>query len=139
MKDRFFVDTNLWVYLYSRNSFIDKNKKVVSIIDNHFEDIVISTQVLGEIFNVLFKKGLKKKEEAREIILDLSENFAVSGIFEQTVIRSTDLSIRYGYSYWDSLIVASAIESGCTILFTEDMQHGQTIENTLRIQNPFLT
>ena len=88
MRDRFFVDTNIWIYLYSSSLTKDKNKKVAPIIDNHFEDIVISTQVLGEIFNVLIKKGQKKKEEAKEIILDLSENFAVIGTSEQTVIKA---------------------------------------------------
>jgi predicted nucleic acid-binding protein len=133
MRDKFFVDTNLWIYLHSTDSILEKNKKVVSLIDDHFEDIIISTQVLGEIFSVLIKKGFKKKEQAKEIILNLSEHFEVIGISEQTVRKAVDLSLQYNFSHWDSLIVSSALESGCTILYTEDMQHGQVIENTLTI------
>jgi len=133
MRDKCFVDTNLWIYLHSTDSILEKNKKVVSLIDDHFEDIIISTQVLGEIFSVLIKKGFKKKEQAKEIILNLSEHFEVIGISEQTVRKAVDLSLQYNFSHWDSLIVSSALESGCTILYTEDMQHGQVIENTLTI------
>jgi predicted nucleic acid-binding protein len=48
-----------------------------------------------------------------------------------------DLSIRYGYSYWDSLILATAVDNGCSILYTGDMQDGQVIDDKLRIVNPF--
>jgi len=44
---------------------------------------------------------------------------------------------RYQFSYWDSLIIASALENGCIILFTEDLQHNQMIEETLWVKNPF--
>jgi len=50
---------------------------------------------------------------------------------------SNDLRLKYKFSYWDSLIIASALESGCGILYTEDMQDGQVIEDRLRIVNPF--
>jgi predicted nucleic acid-binding protein len=48
-----------------------------------------------------------------------------------------DISIRNGYSYWDSLILAVALENNCSILYTEDMQDGQMIDDKLRILNPF--
>jgi len=109
------------------------------LIDVYYDDIIISTQVLGEVFNVLIKKGLKEKVQAKDIILNLSEHFEVVGVLVKTVMKAIDISIRYRFSYWDSLIVASALESDCSILFTEDMQHGQVIENTLTIKNPFIS
>ena len=51
-------------------------------------------------------------------------------------LRTLDIQGRYGFSFWDSMIVASALEAGCTRLLTEDLQHGQVIEG-LRIENPF--
>jgi len=45
---------------------------------------------------------------------------------------------KYHYSWWDSLILTSALENNCKIVYSEDMQHGQIIENTLKIVNPFL-
>lgn len=47
------------------------------------------------------------------------------------------LGERYGYSYFDSLMLASALEQGCSILYSEDMQHGQILEGGLRIIDPF--
>ncbi|APB35038.1 Putative nucleic-acid-binding protein, contains pilt domain [Gloeomargarita lithophora Alchichica-D10] len=49
-----------------------------------------------------------------------------------------EINIRYGYSYWDSLIIATALQSNCNILYSEDMQHDQLIEGKLRIINPLL-
>lgn len=51
--------------------------------------------------------------------------------------RCLALKKRYGYSYWDSLILASALESECSVVYSEDMQDGQSIEQTLTIKNPF--
>ncbi len=46
--------------------------------------------------------------------------------------------MRYGYSYWDSLIIATALQNDCSILYSEDMQHNQLIEGKLRIINPLI-
>jgi predicted nucleic acid-binding protein len=54
-----------------------------------------------------------------------------------THLRALELSKRYGFSIWDGLIVAAAIEARCSTLLTEDLQHGQMVES-LRIENPFL-
>ena len=50
--------------------------------------------------------------------------------------RALELQERYRFSFWDALIVAAALEAGCTRLLTEDLQHGQVIEG-LRVENPF--
>jgi len=55
-----------------------------------------------------------------------------------TIKKSLVLNVRYGYSYYDCLIIASALEADCKYLFTEDMQNGQIVENTLKIVNPFI-
>jgi len=56
----------------------------------------------------------------------------------ETLVAAFDLRERYRFSWWDSLIVASALETECEQLYTEDMQHGQVIENRLHVINPFL-
>ncbi len=137
MSDKIFVDTNLWVYLYADDSDKEKTETISSLVDKYFENITISTQVLGEFFHVLTRKGLKEKEEARQMGLDISSSFNVVEVLQSTVIRAMDISIRNGYSYWDSLILAVALENNCSILYTEDMQDGQILENRLKITNPF--
>jgi predicted nucleic acid-binding protein len=71
------------------------------------------------------------------MILDLVSNFSVAEILQPSVMKAIDLSILYGYSYWDSLILATAIDNGCSILYTEDMQDGQVVDGKLKIVNPF--
>jgi predicted nucleic acid-binding protein len=56
-----------------------------------------------------------------------------------TVKRCWDMRLKYRYNYWDCLILASALENDCGILYTEDLQHGQIIEKSLEIVNPFLS
>ncbi len=60
-----------------------------------------------------------------------------SAIASEQVIKAIEIRGRYGFSYWDSLI-ATALLSGCSILYSEDMQHDQVIESTLKIINPFI-
>lgn len=58
-------------------------------------------------------------------------------INKSTIERGLDFARQYRYSYWDSLILSSALENDCTILYTEDMQDGKVMENQLRIINPY--
>ena len=55
-----------------------------------------------------------------------------------TIQRACKIAERYSFSFYDSLIVAAALESGCLILFSEDLQHGQVIEKVLTVKNPFI-
>lgn len=134
MKDDVFIDTNLWIYLYSDK---EKGEKIRELVDGHFKNIVISTQVLGEFFHIVTKKGFKDKSEAKEIVVEMMENFMVVPVKQPTVTSAIDLHMRYDYSYWDSLIIATALENGCKTLLSEDLQSGHLIEKKLRIVNPF--
>ncbi|HDN27955.1 MAG TPA: PIN domain-containing protein [Thioploca sp.] len=136
MRDNVFFDSNLWVYLYS-----DTNKCsiVIDLSNKHFDNIVISTQVLGECFNVLTRKKIKTSELAQEIIEDIASASDVAGIDKQSVIKAIKIHTSYKYSYYDSLIIASALENNGAILYTEDMHNQQVIEGSLKIVNPFVS
>ncbi|MCF8370013.1 MAG: PIN domain-containing protein [Bacteroidales bacterium] len=98
----------------------------------------MSTQVLNELVNVLaYKLRVKTKEETREIISDLMETFEVSIITNQMIVKAIEISIKYQYRFFDSLMISCALEKGCKILYSEDMQDNQVIEDTLTIINPF--
>ena len=64
--------------------------------------------------------------------------FPVIKIGKNEVLRAIEVSIKYEFSYWDSLVIASALENGCEILYSEDMQHNQIIEDKLKIKNPYI-
>jgi len=137
MKDKIFVDTNIWVYLYLENQ--NKTMQAERIMKENANEIILSTQVLSELYNVLVvKRKQKNKVEAKEIIESLINDFACSGINTEIISVATDIAIKYQYRFYDSVIIATALENDCNILFSEDMQHNQLIENKLKIINPFI-
>lgn len=136
MKDKVLLDTNIWVYLYAKNP-PDKSVKVRELVNNHFTSIIISTQILGELYNVLTKKKLKPKDEAKQIILEMVTNFTIVEIDVLKVMTALEINSTYGYTYWDSLVLATALQHNCDILYSEDMQANQLIEKKTRIVNPF--
>lgn len=134
--DKIFMDTNLWVYLYTKSPEA-KYKKVKQIVNTHFRNIVVSTQILGELYHVLTRKGFQSNEKAKEIIVETIANFPVSEISTLNVVTALDIHDKYKYSYWDSLLIATALLNHFPYLYSEDMQHNQLIEDKTRIINPF--
>jgi len=136
MTDKVLFDTNIWVYLYAQN-LPDKSVKVRELVNNNFTSIIISTQILGEFYNVLTKKKLKSQDETKQIIQEMVTNFTIVEIDVLKVMAALEVNSKYGYTYWDSLVVATALQHNCDILYSEDMQANQLIENKTRIVNPF--
>lgn len=124
------------VYLYSQDE-PDKQSIAKDLFKNN--QSIISTQVLGEFSNVLRRKF---QQEYTDIAVAVSQVTAivnqVATITYDNIISALNLADKYHYSFYDSLIIAVALAENCTILYSEDLQHGQTIESTLTIQNPFL-
>jgi len=135
MNGNVFLDTNIWIYLYSEDT---KSLIAEKLINRYFENIIVSTQVLGECFTVLTRKTLKTDEESEEIIRDTASAYTVAGIDKSSVFKAVEIHVHYRYSYYDSLIIASALENNCSVLYTEDMSHNQLIENKVTIVNPFV-
>jgi predicted nucleic acid-binding protein len=137
MSDKVFLDTNLWIYLYSKDP-IEKYEKVNALFLPQLQSLVVSTQILGELYNVLIKRKFRTQTQAQEIISQLVAGFDIFEVASVQVLEAIGTNIRYGYSYWDSLIIATALQSNCNILYSEDMQHDQVIESKLRILNPLI-
>jgi len=112
--------------------------KIRQIVADHMTAILISTQILGELYHVLTHKNFVPVSEAKDIILELIASFPVLEIDVLKVIQALEINSKYGYSYWDSLIVATAFLSNCGILYSEDMHNDQLIEGKTRIQNPYM-
>jgi predicted nucleic acid-binding protein len=138
MSDKILLDTNLWVYLYATNS-PDKQAKVRQIVTEEFANIVLSTQVLGELYHVLTRKKITTIQAAKEIVAELVTTFPVASIDTNKVLQAMDIHQRYGFSYWDSLVLATAFAEECRVVFSEDMHHGQMLEQTIQLLNPFIT
>jgi len=134
MQDKVFIDTNIIIYFYSEDEK-DKQKIANELFDNNYS--IISTQVINEISNVLFKKFKLSSEDVENVIHEIENNLNVIEFSLKTQIKAIRLKGKYGFQFYDALIIATALEHGCSILFSEDMQHNQIVENSLKIINPF--
>jgi predicted nucleic acid-binding protein len=93
--------------------------------------------VLSETANVALKKLALPLSETAKLLAMLEATCRVEIVTPATMQRALDIAGHYGFSWFDSLIVASALEAGCDTLYTEDLQHGQVIEGKLTVTNPF--
>jgi predicted nucleic acid-binding protein len=98
---------------------------------------IISVQALNEFTNVARRKLGQSWSEVNEKLGAIRILCEVTPITLATHERALSIAERYGYRIYDALHLAAALESGCSVLYTEDMQHGQEIEG-LTIRNPFL-
>lgn len=128
-----FVDSNIVLYALGGESF--KRQAAWRIL---FQSPVISVQVLNECSNVLIKKSKVDKSKVRATLQDVLQFVSVESVGLPVVETAWTLMERYRFSYFDSLILASALTAGCQILYSEDLQHGQIIDGRLTIVNPFL-
>jgi len=133
-KTTVFLDTNLLIYAHTTVEILKQQQVQQIIID---ENTVISTQVFKEVANVLYKKFGFSWEDVQKVLENMEQNNEVHSNTFNTVQTACKIAQRYDFSFYDSLIVAAALESSCSILYSEDLHHQQVIEKTLTVINPF--
>ncbi len=136
--DRNFVDTNVFVYAHLDNE-PKKHSKAVFLFENTLigKKVIISAQVVNEFYSVMSKYKYSH-DEIVKFVSEISAKANIQSISFDTSKKAFYIKGRYQYSWWDSLVLASALESGCKVVYSEDMQHEQVIENSLKIINPFM-
>jgi len=134
MSDSIFIDSNIFLYAFSTKD-IRKQKIASSVI---MQQAIISAQVINEVSNNLLKKLGFDNEEVKSFVEDCYARYAVVDFSQSIFIEAALLRERHTFSYYDSLIVSSALSPGSTILYSEDMQHGQKIYDRLTIVDPFI-
>jgi len=140
MSDKYFIDTNVFVYSFDQSQRT-KQERSLQLIQSGLQTGlgIISTQVIQEFLNMATRRFAvpMKPEDSRAylrlVLNPLCQVYPDLSLFES----SLDLQTETGYSFYDSLILSAAILSGCNFLFTEDMQDGQAIHGVL-IKNPYI-
>lgn len=135
---KMFIDTNILIYAFDVSA--GKKHQVASHILNDLWNSglgVLSTQVLQEFYINVVQKIQKPIDQkmAQEIIRDLLKWHVVVNNGD-SILDAIDISEKYGYSFWDSLIIEAALTGGVSVLLSEDLQHGQIISG-VTISNPF--
>lgn len=135
-----FIDTNIFIYLFDET---DERKRNIAeqLIHRALEkrNACISYQVVQEVLNVVTRKlpSPMNAENAQrfleQILTPLWRIMPSQALYR----RGLNVQSRYGFGFYDALMIAAALEAGCTRLQTEDLQHGQQIEGLL-IHNPFI-
>lgn len=131
--ERAFLDTNILVYASSTD---DPKAAIAKALRD--AGGTISVQVLNELANVLFRKAKWPWEAVRESLTLVRQLLDVVPLTEDIHETGLRLAERYSLSIYDAMIVATAIENRCDVVWSEDMQHGMIIDNRLMIRNPFV-
>ena len=127
-----FLDTNVLLYLLSADpAKADVAEELLS------KGGIISVQVLSEFTSVCSRKLKMSYGEIREILTTIKMVLDVRDLTQTTHETALDIIERYGYSFYDSMILSAAINAGCSIVYTEDLRSGQHIQDRLLIVNPF--
>ena len=131
-----FFDTNVLFYLFDATA-LDKRQRARSLYEQHAAsgELVISTQVLIELYASLTRKGQRDPDQALEVVSLLAQE-RVMAADAPFVERALHLSREHQLSSWDGLIVQAAIDADCSVLLSEDMHAGMRI-GSLSIVNPF--
>ena len=133
-----FIDSNIFVYMFDESA-PDKRRRANALVRQSLTDKngCISFQVVQETLNAVIRKFEITREQVQQLLegtlIPLWQIYPSPALY----LSALDLRERYGFSFYDSLIVAAALEAGCTRLYSEDMQHGQQIHQ-LTIYNPFV-
>jgi len=134
MSDNVTLDSNIVIYAFADNNDFRKGiaKEIISKCN------IISLQAVNETACVLFRKFNFPKEQLELVIQFLKDHFIVSNLTINTLDQIILLIRKYNFSFWDSMILSAALDNHCSIIYTEDLNHNQLIENRLKIINPFI-
>jgi predicted nucleic acid-binding protein len=134
-----FTDSNIWLYSLMTDAVTPEEVRKQQVASALLRQIrpTISTQVMNETCSVLMRKARFDEVQIREVVEAFAEICTIVALTTDTLIQASTLRSRYNFSFWDGLIVASALEANASILYSEDMQTGLVVEGQLTIVNPF--
>jgi len=140
MSDRFFLDTNIFVYSFDRSA-VAKSRKATQLIRKAFaaQKGVISYQVVQEFFNVALRRFAvpMRVADAEQYLGSVFRPLLSIHSSQALYAEALRIHATAGFQWYDSLIVGAAIQAKCDVLYTEDLQHGLRFGG-LQIVNPFL-
>jgi len=131
-----FIDTNIWLYALLDTGETEKSSRAKELLAEN--GLVLSVQVINEICVNLIKKADFTEEQISQLIEAIYEKYPIVEMDESILLTASQLRQEYAFSFWDSMIAASALAADAEILYSEDMQDGLVIRKTLQIKNPLV-
>lgn len=136
VKDRFSLDTNILVYAVDVDAGERHERSKELMAQAARRDCVLTVQALAEFFHVTTGKNLLELSRARAFVGDWLEVFPVASADEAALVRAMDAVEEHRLSFWDAMLWATARQSGCAAILSEDMQDGRRLSGVTFI-NPF--
>jgi predicted nucleic acid-binding protein len=130
------LDTNVLAYAEGVNGTSMKDQALELVGGLPQASVVLPLQVLGELFQVLVRKGGRSPASARSAILSWRDAFALFETSAAAMLAAADLAVNHQLGIWDAVILCAAAEADCHLLLSEDMQDGFICQG-LTIANPF--
>jgi predicted nucleic acid-binding protein len=127
------IDTNIMLYALD-DFYPDKQNIAINILA---DGPSFCSQNLSEFANVCLKRWKFPKSKVAELIKTYLRQANYIPVSEPILLKAMDIMNTYDFQLFDSIIIASALNTGCLILYSEDMNDGQIIEKQLKIVNPF--
>lgn len=131
----YFIDTNIWLYAFIQGQNVEKNEIAKAIIKEC--EIVISTQIINEMCANLIKKVSFSEIKIQNLITSLYRKYTVFELSQDILLKASKIRTNHSFSFWDSIVAASALDCDADYLISEDMQDGFLLENSFKIINPF--
>ena len=133
------LDSNILAYLCGVSWCAEDDEKIARVRAivrqlNETASLIAPLQALGELFVVL-RRSKVDATEARQSVLEFTQTLGTVASSERTMMAALDLAVDHKLQFWDSLIVTAAAEAGCTLLLSEDMQHGFVVRG-MTVINP---
>jgi predicted nucleic acid-binding protein len=132
-----FVDSNVWLYAFIADQDTAKSDVARRLLRDNEGTLIISSQVINEVCVNLLKKARLPEAEIQELVRSFYRKYPVVGLDQEVQVGASELRARLSLSFWDSLILAAAIHGGATILYSEDLQSGLIVNESLAVRNPF--
>ena len=129
------LDTNVWLYAFLESQDAGKRERALAVIEE--SNPSLSVQIVNEICANLLRKAKLPEDQLRAIIEALYERYTVFALDGPTMLVASELRSEYRFSFWDSLIVATAWRNGVDEILSEDMNDGLIVRGAVKITNPF--
>jgi predicted nucleic acid-binding protein len=130
------LDTNILAYAEGTNGIEMRDKALDLVQRLPSGSVVLPTQVLGELFNVLVLKAKRPAASARTAILGWRDAYPFSETSTAVMVNAVDLATDHRLRIWDAVILAATAEAGCRLLLSEDLHDGFTWRG-VTVTNPF--
>jgi len=129
-----FLDTNVLVYLFDGDApgKAERSREILAATGN-----VISTQVLQEFYSAATRKLGVPGAEALEAMTEFASACRVVTVEVPTILKAAGRSLAQRLSFWDALILETAVTAGCRVVLSEDLQEGRRYEPGLQVEDPF--